>query len=190
MLELFGVLFMLLYLFLELKQKSAMWVVGFVGSLAYVFIFYQNKFYADMCMNAYYVAMSVYGFYAWRFSKKSKEGMGLPVTRATLRQAAILTPIAAALFLAIAYVLKNYTDSPLPLGDALTTALSVVATWMLARKMVEHWLLWIFINLASAALYLYKGMYPTAALFALYGALSVYGYFRWRKTMDNSTMNN
>ncbi|MDR2937443.1 MAG: nicotinamide mononucleotide transporter family protein, partial [Prevotellaceae bacterium] len=65
--ELFGVAAMLLYLILELRQKSAMWVVGFVSSAAYVLIFYQNKFYADMCMNAYYVAMSVYGFYAWRW---------------------------------------------------------------------------------------------------------------------------
>lgn len=181
LLEIFGVLFMLLYLFLELKQKSAMWLVGFVGSLAYVVIFYQNKFYADMSMNAYYVLMSVYGFYAWKFGKKAQGGK-LPVSRVRRRQLVILLLITLALFFAICYVLSSYTDSPVPLGDALTTALSVVATWMLARKMLEHWLLWIFINFASAALYFYKDMYPTAALFVVYGALSVYGYFSWRKT--------
>ncbi len=182
-LEIFGVVFMLLYLFLELKQKPAMWVVGFVSSLAYVVIFYQNKFYADMCMNAYYVAMSVYGFYAWRFGKKAQSG-GLSVSRVTLWQSALLTLVAAVLFFAIFHALKGYTDSPVPLGDALTTALSIVATWMLARKILEHWLLWIFINFFSAALYFYKDMYPTAALFVVYGVLSVYGYFRWRKTVS------
>ena len=178
--EIFGVAFLLLYLWLELWQKPLMWVVGFVGSLAYVFIFYRYKFYADMGMNVYYVVMSVYGFYAWRWGGKG-ERKELPVSRAKLWLVVVLTFVAAALFFAIFYVLKNHTDSPVPLGDALTTALSIVATWMLARKILEHWLLWIFINFASSALYLYKDMYPTAALFVVYGALSVYGYFRWKK---------
>ncbi|MDR1225790.1 MAG: nicotinamide riboside transporter PnuC [Prevotellaceae bacterium] len=181
-LEVFGVTFALLYLFLELRQHSFMWIVGFISSLAYVIIFYQNKFYADMCMNAYYVLMSVYGFYAWKFGGK-QERQGLTVSHVRLKHIAMLTPTAAILFLGIFYALKNHTDSPVPLGDALTTALSVVATWMLARKILEHWLLWIFINVASAALYFYKDMYPTAALFFVYGTLSVYGYFKWRKTI-------
>jgi len=183
--ELFGVVFALLYLWLELKQNPLMWVVGFISSLVYVAIFFQHKFYADMGMNVYYVLMSVYGFYAWKFGGKT-ESKELPISRASRGQWLLLTPIAAVLFFAIFYVLTSYTDSPIPLGDSLTTALSVVATWLLARKILEHWLLWIFINFASAGLYFYKDMYPTAALFAVYGALSVYGYFRWKKTMSKA----
>ena len=182
--EVFGVTFALLYLWLELRQNPLMWVVGFVSSLAYVAIFFRHKFYADMGMNVYYMLMSVYGFYAWKFGGKTAS-RALPVSHASGGQWLVLTPVAAALFLAIYYTLKSYTDSPVPLGDALTTALSVVATWLLARKILEHWLLWIFINLASAGLYFYKDMYPTAALFVVYGAVAVYGYYRWKRTMDN-----
>jgi len=160
-----------------------MWVMGFVSSLAYVVIFYQYKFYADMGMNIYYSLASVYGLYAWKY----RGGAGrraLSVSRTTLRHVATLVPVAVALLAAIFYILKSCTDSSMPFGDAFTTALSVVAMWMLAQKLLEHWLLWVVINYTSVALYLYKGMYPTAALFVVFGTLAVYGYFKWKRTMQ------
>ncbi len=164
-----------------------MWVVGFVSSLAYVVIFFQNKFYADACMNVYYVLMSVYGFYVWKFSPRA-QATELSVTHIRRRLGLILLSIALVVFLLIYFVLISYTDSPMPIGDAFTTALSIVGTWMLARKYLEHWLLWIVINFVSAGLYFYKSMDPTAVLYLIYGILSVYGYFSWRKTVAEVTM--
>jgi nicotinamide mononucleotide transporter len=79
------------------------------------------------------------------------------------------------------YLLGRYTDSPIPFGDALTTSLSVFATWMLARKKIEHWLIWIFIDIVSAGLYLYRGLYPTVLLFMVYTAMAGIGFYEWRK---------
>ena len=74
LLEYFGVLTGLLYLFLEIRQHRAMWVVGFLTSLVYVFVFFFSKIYADMGLNIYYVAISIYGFWQWHKGKAVQEG--------------------------------------------------------------------------------------------------------------------
>jgi nicotinamide mononucleotide transporter len=77
--------------------------------------------------------------------------------------------------------LGRYTDSPIPFGDAFTTSLSIIATWMLARKKIEQWLIWIFIDLVSVGLYLYRGLYPTVFLFLVYTIMAGIGYLEWHK---------
>jgi nicotinamide mononucleotide transporter len=78
-------------------------------------------------------------------------------------------------------VLKNYTDSPVPFADSLATSLSIVATWMLARKILEHWLVWIFVDAFSIGLFWYKGLFPTVVLFIVYTIMAVAGFIEWRK---------
>ncbi len=87
------------------------------------------------------------------------------------------------IYIAISIILVNYTDSPLPYWDSFTTALSIVATWMLARKILEQWLVWVLVDAVSMGLYFYKELYPTAVLFAVFTVLALYGYFQWKKDM-------
>jgi nicotinamide mononucleotide transporter len=87
------------------------------------------------------------------------------------------------LFAVISNVLKKFTDSPIPYWDAFTSSLSIVATWMLARKKFEHWFLWIVIDTISIGLYLYRELYPTTLLFIAYAVMAVVGYFEWRKDL-------
>ena len=184
--EIFGVGTALLYIWLEIKQKSVMWVVGFISSFVFIFVYFQAKVYGSSALNIYYVAISIYGWYCWRFSRQSdSEVTGLPISRIRMSLALILTAIAIILFFAIGYVLEIYSDSSVPFYDALVTSLSIVATWMLARKILEHWLLWIFVNCISAALYFYLGLYPTTGLFIVYSVMSVVGWFKWRQSFNN-----
>lgn len=81
LLEYFGVLSGLLYLFLEIRQHRAMWIVGFLTSLVYVFVFFFSKIYADMGLNIYYVVISVYGFWQWTQGKEGKEAATATATR-------------------------------------------------------------------------------------------------------------
>jgi nicotinamide mononucleotide transporter len=94
-------------------------------------------------------------------------------------------------FLAALLVLPVWLGMPsaaMPLLDALTTALGVVATWMLARRYLEQWLIWVFVDLLSAGMYFYKGLYPTAILFLVYTAMALVGYVAWKKEfISNST---
>ena len=80
-------------------------------------------------------------------------------------------------------ILRNFTDSPVPLGDAFTTSLSIVAMWMLSRKYLEQWLFWVVVNVVCVALYFWKGLYPTAILYTVYVIVAVLGYFRWKRLM-------
>lgn len=186
-LEYFGVITGLLYLFLEIKQHKWMWVVCFLTSLTYIFVFFQAKIYADMGLQIYYVAISVYGFIAW-----GRKGRHLSAEEQKADEQIVyrhLTPrlwvgVVAAILLcwaAIGYVLTNYTDSPIPVGDALTTAVGIVATWMLARYIIEHWIFWIGINGLSVYLYYLRDLYPTMFLYLCYAILAIVGLYTWKK---------
>jgi nicotinamide mononucleotide transporter len=89
--------------------------------------------------------------------------------------------VSVALTAVLWFVLSNYTDSPVPFGDALTTAFSITATWMLAHRIIEQWWVWLFVDALSAALYVWRGLYPTAFLFCCYAVASIIGYFTWKK---------
>lgn len=181
--EVFGALTGIIYVVLEIRQSIWLWPLGLITSGIYVWVFFSTGFYADMGLQGYYVLISIYGWYWWlRGAKKSDSGT-LPVVHIKWKPAAVLLLVFLFLFAAIWYILTDYTDSSVPLGDAFTTALSIVATWMLARKMIEHWILWVVADIVSMGLYIYKGLYPTVVLFAVYTLMAVIGYREWRKTL-------
>ena len=93
-----------------------------------------------------------------------------------------------ALWAILYFILKQFTDSPLPAGDSFTTALSIIAMWMLAQKYLEQWVLWILINVVSTILYFWKGLYPTGVLFIVYVVVAVLGYIKWKKMMENPSL--
>lgn len=182
LLEYFGVLTGIVYLILEIYQHRGMWVVGFLTSFLYVFVFFFSKFYADMSLNIYYVCISVYGFRQWR--KKGNPDVadtGIIYAHLNGRLLSGIVPVTSALFGLLYYVLSGWTDSPVPAGDAFTTALSITATWMLARKILEHWWFWVVINFVSMFLYYQRGLFPTCFLFFCYGVLAIVGWVNWKK---------
>lgn len=180
--ELVGAALALLYLVLEVKEKWTMWWVGIFSSAFYVFIFFQSKVYAQMALNGYFFLMNIYGLYYWRIAPK-KDDKELKTSHINTRTACLIALLSGVLWLAIAWSLTTFTDSQVPYSDALLAALSLSATWLVARKVLECWILWIFVNTYSVALYFYLDLYPTALLYMVYALMSVVGYFQWRKTM-------
>lgn len=178
--EIIGALIGLLYLYLEYKANKWLWPIGVVMPMVYIWIFFQSKFYADMGVNIYYFFASIYGWIYWTRHRK-KEDKELPVTHTPKRHLLPLTVVGVVLFAVIAFILTRYTDSPVPYGDSFTTALSILGMWLLARKHVEQWLFWFMVNVVSSGLYLWKGLYPTSILFAIYSVISVMGYFKWKR---------
>jgi len=185
-LEILGVFFSLLYLLFSIKQNLLLWPMGMIGAILYMVVFYQSKFYADMGLNGYYFFISIYGWVIWSKGKKGDKD-GMPVTRIRLKQGVILAMITVVAFTGTGFILDRYTDSPIPYWDAFTTALSFTATWMLARKILEHWIIWVIVDVVSMALYFYRGLYPTFLLFAIYTVLAVIGYFQWKRTCQVTT---
>ncbi len=184
-LELLGVTLSILYLLLSIRQNILLWPVGIVSALIYMVVFFQSKFYADMGLNLYYFLISIYGWVTWSKARLSNKH-GMAVTHAGIPRCIILLIIALFLFLLIGYLLDNYTDSPIPYWDALTTSGSIVATWMLTKKIIEHWIIWVIIDLISLGLYVYRGLYPTAVLFAIYTTMAVIGYVQWSRSLKDN----
>ncbi len=107
----------------------------------------------------------------------------LRVSRLKTKTGIILIFIWVALYLGMWFVLDRFTDSPVPAWDAFITSLSIIATWMLARKIYEHWYLWIAVNAASVALFITRGLYPTVILYLIYFAMSFAGLKAWRRSL-------
>ena len=172
-----------------------MWVVGFLTSLVYVFVFFFAKIYADMGLNIYYVAISIYGFKEWTCTKKNVSEEKVSDDTIFYRHItwSLFMGIASAILITYAllyYVLHNFTDSPIPMGDAFTTSVGIVATWMLARRIIEHWIFWVIVNFVSVYLYYLRGLYPTMFLYICYGILAIVGYYTWKKKGINTNGNN
>lgn len=181
--EIIGAVIGLLYLYLEYKASKWLWPVGVLMPILYVWIFFQSKFYADMGINVYYFFASIYGWMRW--TKSQSEDSGLPISHTPRRYILPLLVIGTTLFAVMAFILIRFTDSPVPYGDSFTTALSILAMWMLAHKYLEQWGLWFLVNIISCGLYVWKGLYPTSVLFAIYSVISVFGYFKWKRMMKD-----
>lgn len=179
--EIAGAVIGLLYLYLEYRASVYLWPVGVIMPLFYIYIFFVSRFYADMGINIYYLFASIYGWIRW--NKSASQEQGLAITHMPFRYWSVALPALSILFAGIAWILIRFTDSPVPFGDSFTTALSIVAMWMLANKYIEQWGLWIVVNVVSCALYAWKGLYPTALLYVVYSIVPVFGYFKWKQLM-------
>jgi len=122
----------------------------------------------------------------------SREGQGvgfeeterLKVSRLKLRTGITLSVVFTLLFSVMWLVLDRLTDSPVPGWDSFITSLSIIATWMLARKIYEHWFLWIIVNTVAAGLFFFRGLYPTTLLYIIYLIMSFAGLKAWRLTLQ------
>jgi len=156
----------------------------------YIVVYFSAKIYADMSMQFYYVGMSIYGLYVWLSGNNNSDKKTIPISKIkNFKSWIIIVLISALSFIIIGYILKNFTDSNVPWWDSFTTSLSFVATWMLARKKIENWLVWIVVDATSVALYIYKQLYPTTILFIVLTLLAIVGYFQWKRelrTLENN----
>ncbi len=183
--ELLGAILGILYIFFSIRQNILTWATGLLTSLLYIYVFFQAKLYADMGLQGYYVFISIYGWYFWIKGRKPENAQKVPVKRTSSDLWIKMAGASLLLYLIILFLLLKFTNSDVPYMDSLTTALSIVATWMLARKFIEHWLIWVFVDAFSVGLYIYKGLWATVVLFVVYTFMAVFGYFEWKKDLKN-----
>lgn len=175
-------------IFLQIKQNVWYWLISIIMVSMYIYIYIDAKLYADMSLQVYYLGISFYGWYLWLFGRKiNSHKESLLVSESDLKLRSILAIISVVLFFAIAWFLIQFTNSDLPYWDSFTTSLSFVATWMLAKKKLENWLIWIVVDAVSVGIYIYKGLYPTAVLFFFLTILAVVGYQKWKADMLKHT---
>lgn len=180
-LEILGFLTGLLYLYYEYHASTKMWIVGIIMPMISLWVYFNSGLYADFAINIYYLVMAVYGYLAWTFNFKKKEKAELPITRMPPKQYLPVALVLAAIYAVLAWWLVNLTDSNVPYYDAFTTALSIVGTWMLARKYIEQWIVWIIVDAVCVGLFIYKGIYFYATLYLIYTVIAFFGYRKWRR---------
>ena len=182
-LQIVGVMLGLLYLWLEYRANTWLWVVGMLMPCVHGILYYKSGLYADSAMQLYYVVAGLYGLTAWIVGHKRKDNR-LRIAHTPLRQVAPLVAVYGVLHIILYYILVRFTDSTVPFFDSMTTAMSMVAMWMLSRKYVEQWLVWCVVDAITVGLYLYKGIPLTAALYLLYTSLAIAGYLRWKRVVS------
>lgn len=181
--ELLGAVLGITYIFLSIRQNILTWLIGILSSLFYLFVFFQSKLYAEMGLQGYYILISIYGWYFWLNGNRTEEKQPVPVRQMSQNQYFYFSIAALLIFLVLYFVLKNFTNTDVPFADGLVTSLSILATWMLARKFIENWLIWIFVDLVSTGLYVYKNLWPTVILFAVFTFMAFIGYTKWKKDL-------
>ncbi|MFN8207142.1 MAG: nicotinamide riboside transporter PnuC [Bacteroidales bacterium] len=179
-LEIAGTVTSLLYIFFSIRQSLWVWPFSIASSLIYMLVFGKASIYANMALQAYFLIMSIYGWYYWL--RGGPVGSGLKVRSINRKMLTGCLLSGSLLFIMLFYFLKQ-TNSPVPLGDSFTAALSILGTWLLARKVLENWLIWIVVDLVSAIMYAGQHLWPTAGLYSVFVILAITGYMQWKKTL-------
>lgn len=187
--EILGTIVGVIYLWLEYRANIYLWIASIIMPAIYLVVYYDAGLYADFMINIYYLVIALYGWAAWRYSFKlfgkgeNAHNRELPISHTPAKMWIKIVGVYAILQLAIAWILIRFTDSTVPWADAFTTAVSVIGMWMLARKYIEQWWVWFIVDVTSAVLYIYKDLYFTAALYALYAIVVIFGYRKWEQLM-------
>lgn len=184
-LELVAVLWGVLTVWLTVKQNIWCWPVGSASNVLFTVIFWREKLYADMALQLVYIGLNAYGWYEWLYGGRGKTP--LPVSRTPGRMRWLLGGAAAAAIASLTYALRTFTDASLPFWDATTTVLSLAAQYMLAKKWIENWWVWITVNVLYIGIYAVKALYFTSAQQLIFIWLSAMGYAAWRREMAERT---
>lgn len=179
-LEWFGVFTGLLCVWLAAKNNIWNWPFAIASVLTYIFIFFESKLYADMGLQGYLLIMNIYGWYYWSEQRKNP-GRQRPISRITKKEI-FLSVLGIIVFtLALGQLLHKNTDASFPFIDSFCTATSIIAQVFLARRVMENWLIWIFVDIIYVIVYCSKDLYATGLMYAIYMAIALMGYIDWKK---------
>lgn len=168
----------LVYIVFLIRENIICWPFGIVGSLLSIYLFIDGKLYSEAFLYSYYVLMGIWGWIRWH---RREDAQHNPVVRFGLPQHLLIIFVSAAGAIALGWFFSSFTDAQRPWIDALTTAFSFAATWMEVKKVLETWLYWIVLNLASIWLYHDRALDIYALLICVYAVMSVWGFIQWSR---------
>ncbi|CAA6804627.1 MAG: Predicted thiamin transporter PnuT [uncultured Sulfurovum sp.] len=181
--EITAVIFGIAYVLLAAKESLWTWFFAFFGTLIYTILFWEGALLSSSLLNFYYMLMAVYGFVLWRGNKQSQE---LEISTWSLKKNSITIAFGLLLSVVLGFLFDSYTEAKFVYLDTFVMVFSVIATWMLANKVLENWLYWVVIDSAAIVLYWQSGYVATVVLFTLYVVLAFYGYTSWRKVFSEN----
>jgi len=187
-LEAASVLFSILYLVLAIRENLWCWPAAFLSSALTLAVVLGARLYSEVALNAYYIAMAVYGWYQWQYGGRRSGAQELPIGVWPLKMHALAIGGSLVLSAGIGWLMSRHTQAAFPYLDAFVTVSSVVTTYMVARKLFENWLYWIVVDGLALYLYWQRELYLFVGLFALYLVLAVIGLIRWHRDWRAQSM--
>ena len=182
LLELVAVLLTLAAVYLTARQVIWCWPLAMVSVTLYAVVFHGARLYADMGLQAIYFALALYGWWAWLRGGEDRGELEVSTASWPLRFA--LLAVGAIAGAALGMTLKTFTDASLPFMDSTLTSFSIIGQWMQTRKILEAWLLWIAVDVFYVGMFIFKGLFLTAGLYAVFLYLAALGFISWRRSMD------
>ncbi len=180
-LELVAVVLTLVAVYLTARQIIWCWPLAMVSVVLYAAVFYDVRLYADMGLQGLYFGLAAYGWWAWL--RGGEDHGELEVSLTSSRTRVVLVVVATLGGILLGQILMRFTNASLPFMDSMLTSFSIAAQWMQTRKLLESWLVWLAVDVFYVGMFLYKGLYPTAGLYAAFLVLAVMGFTEWRRSM-------
>ena len=175
--EYIAVLLSLAYVFLAVKESQWCWPAAFLSTFIYTVLYWNGALLMESILNVYYMTMAAFGWYVWRGG--SQQNTKAHIVSWALSRHVMIILITLCIALGIGVIMDVYTHADFAYLDSLTTCFAIITTYMVAKKVLENWLYWIVINLASMYLFFMKGYFPTFVLYILYIAIACWGFRRW-----------
>ena len=169
---------------LIVKENVWNWPVGIANNIFYVVVFWRARLFADMSLQFVYIALGCLGLYRWLYGGEKRDG--LRISRINLKTAIYLLILVVVAVSSLTIYLRRVQDAA-PFLDACTAALSICAQYLLTKKILENWWLWIVTDAISVGLYLYKSLSLTALLYLVFLAMCITGLIQWMRTLRAET---
>jgi nicotinamide mononucleotide transporter len=178
--EIFGAIFGFLAVYFTIKQNIWCWYFGLLQVILYCFVFYTSKLYSDMILHIIYIFLQGLGWYNWKYGGSNHEA--LRVTQIT--KGAYWIGLTVVVSFSLGLFMQTKTDASFPYEDAFITVASLIAQYLMIKKIIQSWLFWIIVDIVAIVIYAYKGLYFTTVLYLLFLIMAVIGYLEWRKAFN------
>lgn len=178
--ESIAVLFSILYVILAVKENIWCWGAALISVSLYIYICFSAQLYPETGLQVFYFIMAIIGYYMW--NKENKEEIK---EWSEIKHLLIILSGAILTFF-MGFYFSTYTNSKMPIIDSFTTVFSIIATYMVIKKVLGNWLYWIVIDAVSVYLYFNRDLHLTSLLFIAYTIIAIFGYFSWMKKMKTN----
>jgi nicotinamide mononucleotide transporter len=177
--ELIAVIFSLACIWLAVKKHVLNWLMGIIGVTAYMILFYRERLYADMVLQLVFILQGIYGWYNW--VKKKKHDNEIEVSHLTRKQTIFYSLLILVIAVIWSSILNKYTNASTPHVDAFVATTSLIANWLMAKKKIENWILWILADIIYIGLFVYKQLFLSSGIYVVFLVLSIRGLIDWSK---------
>ncbi|KVV16172.1 nicotinamide riboside transporter PnuC [Flavobacterium sp. TAB 87] len=178
--EVFGSIFGFLAVYFTIKQNIWCWYFGLIQVILFCFVFYTSKLYSDLILHMIYIFLQAFGWYNWKYGGENQTNLRVTV----ITKVSVWLSVTIFATVLLGYTMQNNTDASYPYADAFTTVASLVAQYLMIKKVLGSWLFWIVVDVVAIGIYFYKGLYFTTGLYVLFLIMAIIGYLEWKKAYN------